>query len=100
MDESLRWKRLEGLACLAAVVVIWVTSSELIQHILDDLSFYKPFFLTFYNTSLFSIYLLGFLFIPSWREHSTLVLLLCIARHMQILTECHVQFYAFYRQYR
>jgi len=71
MDDTLRWKRLEGLACLAAVVVIWVTSSELIQHILDDLSFYKPFFLTFYNTSLFSIYLIGFLIFPSWRRDPT-----------------------------
>jgi hypothetical protein len=73
MDDTLRWKRLEGLACLAAVVVIWVTSSELIQHILDDLSFYKPFFLTFYNTSLFSIYLIGFLIFPSWRNDPKLV---------------------------
>lgn len=28
----------------------------------------KPFFLTFYSSLLFSIYLLGFVFVPKWRE--------------------------------
>mmetsp|Transcript_44300 Transcript_44300/g.118201 ORF Transcript_44300/g.118201 Transcript_44300/m.118201 type:complete len:503 (+) Transcript_44300:150-1658(+) len=68
MTTGVNWKRVEGLLCLGSVVVIWVTSSELIQHILDDLAFYKPFFLTFYNTSLFSVYLIGFLIFPSWRS--------------------------------
>lgn len=58
-----------GLACLAAVVVIWVTSSEVIQFIFDNINFSKPFFLTFYSTSLFSLYLFGFLLFPSWRSH-------------------------------
>ena len=58
-----------GLACLAAVVVIWVTSSEVIQYIFDNIDFSKPFFLTFYSTSLFSLYLFGFLLFPSWRSN-------------------------------
>jgi hypothetical protein len=43
------------------VVVIWVFSSELIQFIFDDVGVSQPLFLTFYSTSLFSIYLLGFI---------------------------------------
>jgi drug/metabolite transporter (DMT)-like permease len=58
-----------GLCCLAAVVIIWVTSSEVIQFIFDNIDFSKPFFLTFYSTSLFSLYLFGFLLFPSWRSH-------------------------------
>ena len=63
--------RLDVTRCIIsrAVVLLWVASSELIQLIFDDasLSFESPLFLTFYSTSLFSIYLLGFLTCPSWR---------------------------------
>lgn len=61
--------RSTGLACIAAVVLLWVGSSELIQLIFDSatLSFESPLILTFYSTSLFSLYLVGFLFCPSWR---------------------------------
>mmetsp|Transcript_1461 Transcript_1461/g.3263 ORF Transcript_1461/g.3263 Transcript_1461/m.3263 type:complete len:409 (-) Transcript_1461:53-1279(-) len=59
-------KRLYGLVCLAAVIVIWVSSSELIQFIFDSVDFERPLFLTFYSTSLFSVYLLGFLFCRDW----------------------------------
>ena len=58
-----------GLAHIAAVVVLWVGSSELIQLIFDSsMSFESPLFLTFYSTSLFSVYLVGFLICPSWRQ--------------------------------
>jgi hypothetical protein len=70
--DSLALKKVQhaaGLACLAAVVVIWVTSSEVIQYIFDNIDFSKPFFLTFYSTSLFSLYLFGFLLFPSWRAN-------------------------------
>ena len=57
-----------GLLCIATVVILWVASSELIQLIFDSsLSFESPLFLTFYSTSLFSVYLFGFLVCPSWR---------------------------------
>jgi len=47
---------------------MWVGSSELIQIIFDDRNFARPFFLTYFSTSLFCIYLLGFLFLSSWRN--------------------------------
>ena len=57
-----------GLLCIATVVILWVASSEFIQLIFDSsLSFESPLFLTFYSTSLFSVYLFGFLICPSWR---------------------------------
>lgn len=55
-----------GLLCLVGVVVIWVVSGELIEFIFVAQSFSSPFFLTYFNTSLFSLYLLGFLFRPAW----------------------------------
>jgi hypothetical protein len=58
-----------GISHIAAVVVLWVASSELIQLIFDSsLSFESPLFLTFFSTSLFSVYLAGFLVCPSWRH--------------------------------
>ena len=69
-EQEHRMQHAAGMACLAAVVVIWVTSSEAIQFIFDNIEFSKPFFLTFYSTSLFSVYLLGFLIFPSWWNQS------------------------------
>jgi hypothetical protein len=42
-------------------IVIWVASSQLMQYIFDEENFSKPFFLTYFNTSLFTLYLFGFL---------------------------------------
>ena len=61
-------KLVAGLICTMLVVVLWVGSSELSQFIFDDADYSKPFFMTAFNTSMFSVYLLGFLFFPSWRE--------------------------------
>ena len=58
-------KALGGI-CLLLVVFIWVASAELIQFIFHDEDFRAPFFLTYFNTSLFSVYLLGFFFRASW----------------------------------
>ena len=58
-----------GISHIAAVVVLWVASSELIQLIFDSsLSFESPLFFTFFSTSLFSVYLAGFWVFPSWRH--------------------------------
>jgi len=59
-----------GLFCIFVVIVLWVGASELIQFTFDakDTSFAKPLFLTMYASFLFLLYLLGFLFIPSWQE--------------------------------
>eukprot|EP01134_Creolimax_fragrantissima_P006987 CFRG6987T1 len=60
-----------GLLLLLCVVVIWVGSSELMKYIYSSSAasrFSKPFYLTFYNTAMFSVYLPGFLFKESWRQ--------------------------------
>mmetsp|Transcript_14095 Transcript_14095/g.55508 ORF Transcript_14095/g.55508 Transcript_14095/m.55508 type:complete len:528 (+) Transcript_14095:110-1693(+) len=56
-----------GVVVLLATVAIWVLSGELIQYIYDGVDFDQPFFLTYYSTALFSVYLTGFLFVPSWK---------------------------------
>ena len=63
-------ERAIGVICIVLVVLLWVGSSELIQLIFDSdkFSFESPLFLTFYSTSLFSVYLSGFLFSKSWRR--------------------------------
>jgi len=63
-------KRAMGVVCIVSVVLLWVGSSELIQFIFDGnkFKFESPLFLTFYSTSLFSVYLLGFVFCKSWRR--------------------------------
>lgn len=57
----------KGLVLVVLVAFIWVGSAELIQHIFGASSFDKPFFLTYFSTSLFSLYLCGFCLLPSWR---------------------------------
>eukprot|EP01134_Creolimax_fragrantissima_P004402 CFRG4402T1 len=61
-----------GLIFLLFVVIIWVGSSVLMKFIYSgsETNFNKPFFLSFYNASMFSVYLLGFLWRPKWREES------------------------------
>eukprot|EP00026_Physarum_polycephalum_P008125 Phypoly_transcript_08203.p1 GENE.Phypoly_transcript_08203~~Phypoly_transcript_08203.p1 ORF type:complete len:412 (+),score=31.56 Phypoly_transcript_08203:177-1412(+) len=55
-----RRRHLIGLCLAVCVVIIWVSSSVLIQMIFQDADFNKPFFLTYLSTSLFSVYLFGF----------------------------------------
>ena len=63
-----RRKRLAlGILFLLLVVFIWVGSSNLMQLIFSD-SFDNPFFTTYFATSLFSVYFVGFLVSPSWRR--------------------------------
>jgi len=38
------------------------------QFIFEDNQFSKPFFTTYFATSLFTIYLSGFIFVKQWRE--------------------------------
>ncbi|KAI9227253.1 MAG: hypothetical protein DHS80DRAFT_17488 [Piptocephalis tieghemiana] len=49
-----------GLVALLGVVALWTSSSYAISFIFLDHSFNKPFFLTFLNTSTFSLYLLPY----------------------------------------
>nr|XP_045593305.1 solute carrier family 35 member F5-like isoform X1 [Procambarus clarkii] len=57
-----------GIFVLLLVDVIWVASSELSEYIFHDTGFDKPFFSTYLKTSMFSLYLLGFIFWSPWRH--------------------------------
>lgn len=47
-----------GFALLLSVVCLWVGSSNLIQIIFDNINFNKPFFLTYFSTGIFMLYLI------------------------------------------
>jgi len=57
-----------GLLTLLLVDLIWVASSELTEYIFKTQNYNKPFFSTFLKTSLFMLYLPGFLVYRPWRE--------------------------------
>eukprot|EP00762_Andalucia_godoyi_P007702 ANDGO_07915.mRNA.1 putative vacuolar membrane protein YML018C len=56
-----------GICCLLMTVVIWVTSSNVIQYVFEDLSYDAPFFVTYLSTTMFSLYLTGFVS-RGWRD--------------------------------
>jgi len=56
-----------GVCLLIIVAIIWVAASEWIQHIYGALDFNKPYFITFFNTSMFALYNLGYVGIKWWR---------------------------------
>ncbi|XP_066963689.1 solute carrier family 35 member F5 isoform X1 [Macrobrachium rosenbergii] len=60
-----------GIFVLLLVDIIWVASSELSEYIFHDSGFNKPFFSTYLKTSMFSLYLLGFIFWSPWRHQCT-----------------------------
>ncbi|XP_056392272.1 solute carrier family 35 member F5 [Hyla sarda] len=69
-SSSLPRRRLVlGILVLLLVDVIWVASSELTSYIFQE--FNKPFFSTFAKTSMFVLYLLGFLVWRPWRQQCT-----------------------------
>ncbi|XP_032423732.1 solute carrier family 35 member F5 isoform X1 [Xiphophorus hellerii] len=57
-----------GVVILLLVDVIWVASSELTTYIFKRQDYNKPFFSTFTKTSMFVLYLLGFLLWRPWRQ--------------------------------
>lgn len=57
-----------GVVLLVLVAIIWVAASEWIQWIFGDLHFDKPFFLTYLNTTMFSLWNVGYFVVPWWRE--------------------------------
>ncbi|XP_072033708.1 solute carrier family 35 member F5-like [Amphiura filiformis] len=64
-----RRKRLAlGIVVLLLVDIIWVASSELTRYIFKDIGYSKPFFTTYLKTSMFMLYLLGFIFWKPWRR--------------------------------
>ncbi|KAG1675360.1 Solute carrier family 35 member F5 [Nymphon striatum] len=56
-----------GTTLLLLVDIIWVTSSEIIEHMFPDGGFHKPFFVTYLKTSMFALYMLGFIVCRPWR---------------------------------
>ncbi|KAK3083091.1 hypothetical protein FSP39_013752 [Pinctada imbricata] len=57
-----------GLAVLLVVDLIWVASSELTEYLFKTTKYEKPYFTTYVKTSMFSVYLLGFIFWSPWRK--------------------------------
>ncbi|KAK1165994.1 solute carrier family 35 member F5-like isoform X1 [Acipenser oxyrinchus oxyrinchus] len=60
-----------GIVMLLLVDVIWVASSELTSYIFKRQDYNKPFFSTFAKTSMFILYLVGFLVWKPWRQQCT-----------------------------
>ncbi|XP_068145269.1 solute carrier family 35 member F5 [Drosophila tropicalis] len=61
-------KLLLGIAILILVDVVWVSSSELTKFLYNEAKFDKPFFCTYFKTSMFSIYLLIIGIVAPWKE--------------------------------
>ncbi|KAJ2077863.1 hypothetical protein H4R24_004859 [Coemansia sp. RSA 988] len=57
--EVEHWRRAMGLLLLLCVVFIWVGSSFLVSNLFGEQEFNRPFFITYFNTGTFSLYLLG-----------------------------------------
>ncbi|XP_069472685.1 solute carrier family 35 member F5 isoform X2 [Ambystoma mexicanum] len=68
-STSHRRRMLLGIVILLLVDVIWVASSEFTSYIFDE--YKKPFFSTFAKTSMFVLYLLGFVIWKPWRQQCT-----------------------------
>ena len=62
--------KIKGAFFLTAVIVIWVGSAVLIRNIFTsgDTDFNKPFFLTYYNTAFFMVYLIPVCFRLTQKE--------------------------------
>ncbi|CAL8070171.1 unnamed protein product [Orchesella dallaii] len=57
-----------GIFVLVIVDIIWVASSELSSYLFHDEKFDKPFYSTYIKTSMFLIFLFGFIFWSPWYE--------------------------------
>ncbi|XP_048576773.1 solute carrier family 35 member F5 isoform X2 [Nematostella vectensis] len=68
-NESMQRKRrlALGVMVLLLVNIIWVASAELSDYIFHTEGFNKPFFTTYFKTSAFVVYLLGFVFYHPWQ---------------------------------
>lgn len=72
MSEHSPQRLLAGLGVLLAVDFLWVASSELTEYIFKNQKYDKPFFSTYLKTSLFMLYLPGFLLYKPWRDQCLL----------------------------
>lgn len=71
-----------GLLVLLTVDLIWVASSELTEFIFKSQHFSKPFFSTYVKTSLFMLYLPGFIVYRPWREQCKMYLTVTHSREI------------------
>lgn len=55
-----------GGGLLFLVDVIWIVSAEITRHIFKEIDYNKPFFSTYFKSSLLVIYLFGFVFYRPW----------------------------------
>ncbi|KAL5489056.1 hypothetical protein EMCRGX_G018103 [Ephydatia muelleri] len=67
------WSRINkpllgGIAVLFIVDVLWVGSAGLSEYIFQNGTYPKPLFTTYFETSLFSIYLVAFIFWRPWQR--------------------------------
>ncbi|XP_061464946.1 solute carrier family 35 member F5 isoform X6 [Rhineura floridana] len=68
-SPSQRRRMALGIVILLLVDVIWVASSELTSYVFT--MYNKPFFSTFAKTSMFVLYLFGFIVWKPWRQQCT-----------------------------
>lgn len=68
-SSSQRKRMILGVVILLLVDIIWVASSELTSYVFT--TYNKPFFSTFAKTSMFVLYLFGFIIWKPWREQCT-----------------------------
>lgn len=61
-------KLLLGIFLLLLVDIIWVSSSELTQYLYQNEKYDKPFFCTYFKTSMFTLYLVVIGLIAPWKE--------------------------------
>uniref|UniRef100_U5EQY9 Solute carrier family 35 member F5 n=1 Tax=Corethrella appendiculata TaxID=1370023 RepID=U5EQY9_9DIPT len=61
-------KLILGIFLLLLVDIIWVSSSELTKYLYQNENFDKPFFCTYFKTSMFTIYLMILGVITPWKE--------------------------------
>lgn len=57
-----------GVILLLVVDVIWVSSSELTKFLYENEQYDKPFFCTYFKTSMFALYLVVLGIIAPWKE--------------------------------
>jgi hypothetical protein len=71
-SSATRSRYFMGLLFLAIVVLLWVSSSLLTQRIFVGMNFSDPFFLTYFNTLIFIVYLVPEctrLAVFKWKRH-------------------------------
>ncbi len=62
--------------------------AHMAEYIFDDVNFDKPMFLTAFSTSLFMIYLLGFVFLESWRKELRRSYAVSMCVYMYVMYAC------------